>query len=97
MKYLPKMSKESLLKITNGYTMEQIEAMYIEENYSMELVSRITAINMSLLSRILWDYGLPQKKEAVNGMRGEINNLERRVSVPISKDTDDDELWKDFD
>lgn len=42
----------------------ELERLYIKENYSIDLLSKVFGVNMPDISRILWKYGLPQKKKA---------------------------------
>ena len=67
MKYFPNITSETLSEMCNGYSMDQLEQMYIGNNYTMELVSKVTAIDLPTLSRLLWDFGLPDKKMALMG------------------------------
>lgn len=64
-------------KVAQHWTMKEIEHLYINENYSMNLVARITKIPIADISRLLWKYNLPEKKRSIYGpnFAGEINKL----------------------
>lgn len=64
------------------WSIEEIENLYINLNYSMNLVSRVTHIPIAPLSRILWKYGLPDRKRERYGPTfvGELNRLPEHSS-----------------
>lgn len=42
----------------------ELERLYIKENYSIDLLAKVFGVSMPVISRILWKYNLPQRKEA---------------------------------
>lgn len=42
----------------------ELERLYVKENYSIDLLSKVFGVSMPDISRILWKYNLPQRKEA---------------------------------
>lgn len=54
-------------RIDKKWSIKEIAELYIDRNYSMNLVSKITGISLPILSRILWQYELPDVKRAYYG------------------------------
>lgn len=84
---------------TSQWTIREIENLYINENYSMELVSKVTKIKLATLSRILWKYGLPEKKRERYGTSyAEVNRLPEPGKGLLGASTRDseDDILEDF-
>lgn len=46
------------------WTLEDVEKLYINENFSMELLANVMNVPIADLSKLLWKYKLPEKKQA---------------------------------
>ena len=57
---------KSKIRVRNSeprkYTLKELYEMYVKENYSMDLVSRVTGISLPLLSRIFQKFNFPELK-----------------------------------
>jgi len=72
--------------LLNDYTLEDIRRMYIDEKYSMELISRVTKINIAFLSRVIWYSGMANERRIKYGdhaFLGEVTRMDsNRFSMP---------------
>lgn len=48
----------------------ELDRLYVKENYSIDLLSKVFGVSMPDISRILWKYNLPQRKEAYYAATG---------------------------
>lgn len=89
---------EKDLEITHGYTYEQLFDMYVTENYSMELVSRVISVELPILSRIFRKYGLTHEKEKVNPkFIHEVTHISKNSNVsPKIKKNVEDSFWDEI-
>lgn len=46
------------------WKLEDVERLYINENFSMELLANVMNVPIAELSKLLWKYKLPEKKQA---------------------------------
>ncbi len=96
MVYFPNCTKEQILSLCNGFTAEQIEDMYITQNYSMELVSKCIAVPLPVLSRIMQDLGLAEKKNLLMENRTyEKRSLNKKQKLEVS-DIDESNVWDEL-
>lgn len=65
----------------------ELERLYIKENYSIDLLSKVFGVNMPDISRILWKYDLPQKKDAYYEALGTVPGKEK---YRLDKNTEGD-------
>ncbi len=70
-------TRMTLVPKKKRWTISDLSELYIEENFSMDLVSTVTGIPIAPLSHIFWDSGLPDRKRAYyNGyVVGELNKV----------------------
>ena len=96
MLYFPNITDKQMYKLCNGFTLEQIEGMYIDQNYSMELVSKCMAVPMPVLSRILQDTGLAEKKNAMMENRTyEKKALNQKKKLEVDA-VDEGSVWSEL-
>ena len=54
--------RKVMYRLKEKWSIREIAELYVDRNFSMDLVSHITGIPLALLSHILWDYHLPEVK-----------------------------------
>ena len=54
--------RKVMYRLKEKWSIREIAELYIDRNFSMDLVSHITGIPLAPLSHILWDYHLPEVK-----------------------------------
>ena len=55
--------RKVMYRLKEKWSIREIAELYVDRNFSMDLVSHITGIPLALLSHILWDYHLPSEKQ----------------------------------
>lgn len=65
------------------WTVNEIRELYVDNNYSMVLVSRLTHIRLPELSRAIQKYGLNKEKEKLYGpdFSGEKNSIPKADGI----------------
>ena len=51
--------RKVMYRLKEKWSIREIAELYVDRNFSMDLVSHITGIPLAPLSHILWDYHLP--------------------------------------
>ena len=54
--------RKVMYRLKEKWSIREIAELYVDRNFSMDLVSHITGIPLAPLSHILWDYHLPEVK-----------------------------------
>lgn len=57
--------RKVMYRLKEKWSIREIAELYVDRNFSMDLVSHITGIPLALLSHILWDYHLPEVKKQI--------------------------------
>lgn len=88
---------KKLEEMCNGYSLKDLERMYVEDNQCMDLVAQNTGIDLPLLSEIINKSGLARKKiKQLNGRQYEKKvNEKNSVSLNDIKD-DEDSVWSEL-
>ena len=74
-------------------TLKELYDLYVVENYSMDLVARVTCIPLVPLSRIFQKYHLPERKDAyymgrVSGEKTKLTDVDTTVFLVPEEDED---------
>ena len=69
--------RKVMYRLKEKWSIREIAELYVDRNFSMDLVSHITGIPLALLSHILWDYHLPEVKSKYYTMHAEFFREER--------------------
>ena len=78
--------RKVMYRLKEKWSIREIAELYVDRNFSMDLVSHITGIPLALLSHILWDYHLPKVKSKyyTENFLGEIPNLQNKCMQNFS-------------
>lgn len=58
------------MELQKKVSLAEIWHLYVEENYSMDLLAKTIGIPLNITSRILQKYDIPQKKQEYYDARG---------------------------
>lgn len=73
--------RKVMYRLKEKWSIREIAELYVDRNFSMDLVSHITGIPLAPLSHILWDYHLPEVKSKyyTENFLGEISKLTKQM------------------
>ena len=80
--------RKVMYRLKEKWSIREIAELYVDRNFSMDLVSHITGIPLALLSHILWDYHLPEVKSKyyTENFLGEISKLTKQMHAEFFRE-----------
>ena len=80
--------RKVMYRLKEKWSIREIAELYVDRNFSMDLVSHITGIPLALLSHILWDYHLPKVKSKyyTDNFLGEISKLTKQMHAEFFRE-----------
>ena len=84
--------RKVMYRLKEKWSIREIAELYVDRNFSMDLVSHITGIPLALLSHILWDYHLPEVKSKyyTENFLGEISKLTKQMHAEFTRQYEND-------
>ena len=88
--------RKVMYRLKEKWSIREIAELYVDRNFSMDLVSHITGIPLALLSHILWDYHLPEVKSKyyTENFLGEISKLTKQMHAEFFRE-EPQFMWDD--
>ena len=79
--------RKVMYRLKEKWSIREIAELYVDRNFSMDLVSHITGIPLAPLSHILWDY-LPEVKSKyyTENFLGEISKLTKQMHAEFFRE-----------
>ena len=81
--------RKVMYRLKEKWSIREIAELYVDRNFSMDLVSHITGIPLALLSHILWDYHLPESEKQniiQKNFLGEISKLTKQMHAEFFRE-----------
>ena len=80
--------RKVMYRLKEKWSIREIAELYVDRNFSMDLVSHITGIPLAPLSHILWDYHLPNlQNKCMQNFSGKSGSLHDSMRMT-------DERWR---